>query len=232
VRIHSKKRYDGGLFILDLASMPYGCATWPAFWTVGESWPNHGEIDIIEGVNNDVSNQMTLHTGPGCKTDTSANAPANFNIKKLISTASVGSPKCASSNGDNSGCPFFDSSKTSYGKALNDAGGAVFAMLWTDEGIKIWNFPRGSVPADVTSGGPAPSTWSNTFLKAAWSSSTCPTTSHFIQHSMVFDITLLGDWAGAAYPSSGCPGTGKDFIKKGSNFKNAQWNINSVTVYQ
>lgn len=40
VRITSKKSYNHGLFILDLAHMPFGCGTWPAFWTVGPNWPN------------------------------------------------------------------------------------------------------------------------------------------------------------------------------------------------
>ena len=31
--------------------MAYGCAVWPAYWSVGNQWPNDGEIDIIEGVN-------------------------------------------------------------------------------------------------------------------------------------------------------------------------------------
>lgn len=48
VRIASAKRYSGGLFIADIKHMPTGLATWPAFWTVGTNWPNHGEIDIIE----------------------------------------------------------------------------------------------------------------------------------------------------------------------------------------
>lgn len=30
VRIHSKKRYDSGLIVLDVAHMPFGCGTWPA----------------------------------------------------------------------------------------------------------------------------------------------------------------------------------------------------------
>lgn len=50
IRLTSKKSYNSGLIILDLAHMPGGiCGTWPAFWTLGPDWPNHGEIDIIEG---------------------------------------------------------------------------------------------------------------------------------------------------------------------------------------
>jgi hypothetical protein len=30
VRIHTKKRYNGGLFIFDLIKMPMGCSFWPA----------------------------------------------------------------------------------------------------------------------------------------------------------------------------------------------------------
>lgn len=61
VRITSNKSYQSGLFILDVAHMPGGvCGTWPAFWMVGPDWPNQGEIDIIEGVNNQQSNDMTL----------------------------------------------------------------------------------------------------------------------------------------------------------------------------
>ena len=30
-----------------------------------------------------------------------------------------------------------DASSTSFGEALNGAGGAVYAMLWTADGIKI-----------------------------------------------------------------------------------------------
>ena len=49
-RISSKQAFDESVVILDLEHMPYGCATWPAFWTVSRKgpWPTGGEIDIIE----------------------------------------------------------------------------------------------------------------------------------------------------------------------------------------
>jgi hypothetical protein len=51
VRISSQTTYDEAVFVLDLAHMPAGCATWPAFWTKSQTgpWPVGGEVDIIEG---------------------------------------------------------------------------------------------------------------------------------------------------------------------------------------
>lgn len=52
VRITSKKTFGvGSLVVMDAAKMPYGKGVWPAFWSVGANWPNGGEIDIMEGVN-------------------------------------------------------------------------------------------------------------------------------------------------------------------------------------
>ena len=65
IRIQSKASFNSGLFILDLSHMPGGeCGSWPAFWLLGypKTWPASGEVDIIEGVNNQVGNDMTLHT--------------------------------------------------------------------------------------------------------------------------------------------------------------------------
>lgn len=51
IRITSHKAYNDMALVLDLAHMPEGCATWPAFWTISETgpWPRGGEVDIIEG---------------------------------------------------------------------------------------------------------------------------------------------------------------------------------------
>lgn len=56
VRATSKLTFQPGtLMVLDLDHMPgSACGSWPAFWTVGtpiDGWPDVGEIDIIEGVN-------------------------------------------------------------------------------------------------------------------------------------------------------------------------------------
>jgi len=229
VRISSSKTYTGGLFVLDVAAMPHGCGVWPAWWSVGPSWPNGGEIDIVEGVHEQQSNQMTLHTAPGCTIDS---ALANPKVSTILST------NCDATVNFNAGCAFLDSDTSSYGANLNAAGGGVFAMLWADDGISIWFFPRSKVPSDLknlktksaTSGATAnPSAWGSP--KAFWASTTCSTKKFFNSHSLVFDTTLCGDWAGATYASAGCPGTCADRLKDPSNFQDAVWRINSVTVF-
>ena len=47
--------------------MPQGCATWPAVWEVREDgWPQYGEVDIVEGVNDVSPNRAALHTTSNC----------------------------------------------------------------------------------------------------------------------------------------------------------------------
>lgn len=66
-RIMSTTSFNSGLVIVDVGHMPGGiCGTWPAFWMLGPSWPQTGEIDIIEGVNSGSTNTMSLHTSQGC----------------------------------------------------------------------------------------------------------------------------------------------------------------------
>ena len=50
VRLEGKRRFDRGLFVLDVLHMPNGAGVWPAFWLTDEAaWPSNGEIDILEG---------------------------------------------------------------------------------------------------------------------------------------------------------------------------------------
>ncbi|XP_006461842.1 hypothetical protein AGABI2DRAFT_178839 [Agaricus bisporus var. bisporus H97] len=229
VRITSKKTWSSGLFIADFAQVPYGCSVWPAYWSVGPAWPTGGEIDVFEGVNNQATNQYTLHTSKGCTSSQGSIKP----------TGKVSNKQCATINGDNTGCGFIDPNESSYGAGFNAAGGGVFAHLWDQSGIKIWHFARNEIPQDIqaisdygaaTTGSPNPDSWGTPV--AFWSPDTCDMGSHFHDHSLVFDTTLCGDWAGATYSSSGCPGTCEQAVADPSNFKNAKWKINYVSVYQ
>jgi len=234
VRISTKKTYNSGLFIADFWAMPHGCSVWPAWWSVGPNWPGGGEIDVIEGVHNNPTNQMTLHTSEGCKTTTSfANnngpgKPSQSNTQEF--TAKVLGTQCASSGADNSGCAFLDSDTQTFGHGFNIIAGGVFAHLWNNEGIKIWHFPRTNIPKDIQDKQPDPSTWGTP--AAFWSPDGCDMQSHFFDHVLTIDTTLCGDFAGATYGSSGCPGTCEQAVKDPNNFTRAKWMINYIAVYQ
>jgi len=65
VRLQSNNQYTTSVIVFNLRHMPQGCGTWPALWSNGANWPNQGEIDILEGVNDQGPNQSTLHTSFG-----------------------------------------------------------------------------------------------------------------------------------------------------------------------
>ena len=96
MRLTSNEYYGvGSVFVMDATHVPYGCSVWgvslfqplelnlcrratikltftaflvtQAWWSQGADWPNGGEIDTFEGVNQQKTNQMALHTNSGCK---------------------------------------------------------------------------------------------------------------------------------------------------------------------
>jgi hypothetical protein len=125
VRLQSKKTYQGGLFISDIEHMPGSiCGVWPAFWTVGANWPNDGEIDIIENVNQNTVNLETLHTNTGCnlvKGDQGGTANGDGVCDQYYSNPPhqyVGQA-----------CSVTDNKQHSYGTPFNAIGGGVYAMV-------------------------------------------------------------------------------------------------------
>ncbi|KAI9325170.1 putative endo-1,3(4)-beta-glucanase [Zopfochytrium polystomum] len=227
VRITSKKSYNTGLFAFDLNHMPAGCGTWPAVWMLGPNWPNSGEIDIVEGVNVNSNNQVTLHTSAGCSIDTSAQHQSGSTL----------TTSCVSPGTDNSGCGVQGNSGNSYGSGFNSAGGGVYAMEWyngSPGAIKVWFFPRGSVPSDLTSNNPNPGNWGTPMAHFPLGSQCAP--SHFANLQIVLDLTFCGDWAGKVY-GPGCTGGSGDaacqylVINYPQNFKEAYWSINSIKTF-
>jgi hypothetical protein len=131
VRVSSKENWQYGLFVLDLAHMPgSACGTWPAYWFLGATagWPYGGEIDVIEGVNSQKTNDITLHTGPGCTISSTG-------------TGTVSNSDCNAFDNGNQGCSAQDPTFGSYGTDFNSIGGGFIAMEWTSGAIRSWFFP-------------------------------------------------------------------------------------------
>ncbi|GAA5850479.1 hypothetical protein JCM8547_001887 [Rhodosporidiobolus lusitaniae] len=233
VRIESQETYSEGLFVADFKHAPVGCSVWPAWWLFNEDWPNGGEIDILEGVNERAYNTMTLHTANGCTRDTSSSFSGN---------AAYSSTDCyARAYGASSGCGIVDdvSSSLAYGTGFNSAGGGVYAMLLDpSSGIKIWFWSRGDVPSDVESGSPEPEGWGTPV--AAWGTATCDIETYFYDLKMTFDITTCGGWAGDASVWSATDQSGScsssystcaEAVQDPTNFEEAYFEINYIKVY-
>lgn len=219
---------------LDVEHIPTGCGTWPAWWLVGPGWPSHGEIDVVEGVHISAADTMTLHTSQGCTQDDVDDS--KFSGKR--STGKDGRPATdcyvnAPSEYGNQGCGIVGSNG-SYGAPFNANGGGVYALVWDASeagGIEVYFWPRGSVPTDVTAGRPTGSGWG---LPAAYFgfAAQCPAT-HFSDMSIVFDLVICGDWAGATFESV-CPGRGtcQQFSDAHpEELSEAFWLVNSLSVY-
>lgn len=229
IRLTSKEAYNSGsLVILDLAHMPgNACGAWPAYWMVGPNWPNGGEIDIIEGVNTQNHNAMTLHTADGC----SISDNGNF-------TGSLYTDDCyiyADGQSANTGCQITTSQTNTYGDGFNNVGGGVYAMEWTDEAITIWFFQRGAIPSNILTGSPQPdSSWGRPISQFT---GCCDIPEFFADNQIVFDVTFCGDWAGSVWSSdstcSALSGSCTDYVANNpSAFGNAYWSINSLQVFE
>ncbi|EJD03022.1 2 beta-glucans in both donor and acceptor sites of Gh16 Laminarinase 16a [Fomitiporia mediterranea MF3/22] len=225
IRITSQNTYTDSVIVLDVAHMPEGCATWPAFWTVtAGKWPYGGEIDILEGVNTGTQNLATLHTGPGCTMPGNrkqTGKPANLN--------------CDVTQGSNQGCGNTFSKPNSYGSALNSVKGGWFVLKRTNkDGAAVWFWPRNDpkVPNEIKSGAKSVNpgdSWGEP--EALFPTDTCNWQQHFDAHNIVFDLTFCGDWAGSDFSCGGgaqCP----DYVNNNPDkFKDAYWEVNAVRVY-
>jgi hypothetical protein len=193
---------------------------------VGPHWPAAGEIDIIEGVNDQSTNSMTLHTSAGCSVKNDASL---FSGRLDTGNCDVNAP----GQFENQGCGFSASTSTSYGTGFNSNGGGVYAMDWTDSAISIWFWPRGTAPGDVLGSAPNPAGWGK---PQSHFSGSCDFNQHFSNHQLVFDNTFCGAWAGSAWGGSCAAAHGGScnaFVQKNPGaFKDAYWLVNSLKVYK
>ncbi|KAG9124142.1 hypothetical protein FRC07_012686 [Ceratobasidium sp. 392] len=225
VRIQSKKKYSTHVEVMNVRHMPQGCGTWPAYWTTNTAnWPAGGEIDIIEGVNDQGPNAITLHTTAGCT------QPGG--------RAMYGTPTQADCNyqvNGNAGCGVKSPDANSYGPAFNKNGGGWYVTERTNTFIKVWFWGRNSpdVPAPVRNGAASIDTSGFGKPTALFVNNSCDFNSHFGPENIIINLTFCGDWAGGVYGSSGCPGTCVDYVNNNPGaFSNAYWDIASLRVYE
>ena len=167
VRLEGKTRFNRGLFILNVAHMPSGCGVWPAFWMTDEDhWPNHGEIDILEGINTQSVVKTALHTSDSCsmyahvpawaKTgvwDTSTGLPDTFTGQPNYINR-VEADNCwvmAPHQWANQGCVAVSTENGTIGEPMNEIGGGVYVLEWDPVNgyIRSWVFKQGFIPDNL-----------------------------------------------------------------------------------
>ncbi|KAF8333125.1 concanavalin A-like lectin/glucanase domain-containing protein [Cantharellus anzutake] len=161
---------QGSLILFQARHIPYGCSVWPGFRTLGANgtnWPQYGEMDIIEEVNLATFNQYSYTRRK--------DAP-------ILTLRQVG-------------CIIVENKPNNFGQGFAQNGGGAYAVLWNDDGIKFWFFPRSGIPSDFTSTSPNPANWGPP--SAFYPQSTCNTTKFFGPQSLMLDLDICGRYAGA-----------------------------------
>lgn len=238
VRIESKLSWTHGLIVGNFAHMPFACGAWPAFWTLGSGdWPTTGEVDIIEGWNDQTTDFASFHVNNQCTVSDSSRM-----------TGSISDTNCNYQDPfpNYTGCKVVDQDTSSYGAGFNNNGGGAYAMEWTSDFIKIWFFPSGdSRISNALGDHPTPDNWGTpmTYL-----GNSCNIDQNFQSHRIIFDTTFCGDAAGPNFGtcanSLGIPfGSGTSnadanaacasyVAKNPSAFANAYWDIKGLKVYK
>jgi len=113
---------------------------------------------------------------------------------KRKETGSVSATNCYNGTNDNAGCGVTGDSVT-YGEAFNEKGGGIMAMELRPAGIRMWQFLRSDIPSDITAHTPDPSSWGEAL--ADFPNTDCDIESHFKNLTIIANIEICGDWAGA-----------------------------------
>ncbi|GAA6062618.1 hypothetical protein JCM10212_002212 [Sporobolomyces blumeae] len=239
VRLVSKQTFSGGgLFVFDVKNIPAAQGAWPALWFTGSNWPQQGEIDIVEGVHETSMNALSTHTSAGCTMGTTG-FYGTFMMQGSERT------NCDATTTNSQGCGVRSKSKVSYGPAFNKKGGGVYALQWSSSGIRIYFWSRNSIPSDVKSGHPKPSSkWGQPHFYVA--KSQCHPFKRFSDLHLVLNTNLCGTWADGVWGTSlsyagqsqspaSITGTNscQQWVQNnGHAFKNAYWAINSIKIYK
>lgn len=136
-------------------------------WSINQQ--GYGEIDIVEGANDQVHNCMTLHTLGQCSF-----FPRN-------ETGITNGNECGLTQGT-AGC---DTQGGQYGTGFNNGGGGVYATRWNSQAIQVFFWARDDIPDDVSSGNPKPDSWGIPLAQFAGASGGCDIDTNFKSQTIV-----------------------------------------------
>lgn len=263
VRIESKASYNKGLLIADIPHMPSStCGSWPAFWMLGPQWPEGGEIDILENVNDAETNAVTLHTGAGCAVDGlksprsgSGSMASRAHQHRRDGAAADGflgdmeTPNCdvkAVDQPPNKGCSIAapEEGLASYGTRFNTNGGGIYATEITSEHISVWFIPYSSSSTNASTSPdtatifttPDPKKWGKPLARFAGKG--CDFDAKFRDMKIIFDTTFCGEWAGRVWESGGCAkktgvATCEKFVGENPEaFKESWWGVSGLVWFE
>lgn len=225
IRLEGNRRFNRGLFIIDLRHMPAGCGTWPAFWLTDEAnWPVNGEIDIVEGVNFQSVAKTALHSTKGCSMDDIplGTMTGEWDTATGIPNAKTGIPDKTVRYAQNcfvydphqwlnQGCVAGDIGGDSLGEPLNKKGGGIYALEWDpiNTHIKTWvftpheNAPENLVDAIRTASDPLeervmpnPEQWPIPYGYFGIGDGTSCSADHFRHMRLVFNLAFCGSVSG------------------------------------
>ncbi|KAF8827753.1 hypothetical protein HHX47_DHR4000369 [Lentinula edodes] len=137
------------------------------------------------------------------------------------------------SEDENTGCVVEDTQTDSFGAGFAENNGGVYAVLWDESGIAMWFFNRSSVPSDISSSQPDPTSWST--ASAWYPASGCSPSSVFGPQTITLYIDICGAFAGdtttfdetCSSVASNCT----SLVQTASNYDNAYWEINYLRVF-
>ncbi|RYP85609.1 hypothetical protein DL769_000950 [Monosporascus sp. CRB-8-3] len=227
VRLESKTVYNKGLVIAEFSYLPKPtCGSWPAFWFFGEPWPTKGEIDLYENWNDLLFNRHTSHV----------DAPDIVGECILVQDemdALIDSPNCydfAAGQADYQGC-----SASQFTTTFGSSNGGVYAMEWTSEHLKIWDWERAFAPSDVKAGNPKPSAaWG----KPAYVIKQCNVDKAFRDMKMVLNLNLCGvaaqehQWGAACKQSTTYDTCAGYVADKPQDFADTFFKVKDIKFYE
>ncbi|KAI1494987.1 putative endo-1,3(4)-beta-glucanase [Biscogniauxia mediterranea] len=228
VRLESKTTYSKGLVIADFSHFPKPvCGSWPSFWLFGEPWPTKGEVDIYENWNDLAFNRYTAHV----------DAPSVVGECTIVSDgmlATIDSRNCyvhADGQYEYQGCSASYATET-----FGSSSGGIYAMEWTSEYIRTWDWTHDAAPTDVLNGKPEPSV--SNWGTPRYVIKECDTEKAFSDMKLVFSLDFCAvagqtdKWASSCQASTGYDYCPKYVASQASDFEDVYFQVKDIKVYE